>query len=74
MVNTWKDSVVPEGSQENKGSAVENYRPITCLPPMWKLMTGTIADECMNIWKMSICCQMNRKVVGEKVVVRKINY
>jgi hypothetical protein len=28
-----------------KGNAVENYRPITCLPLMWKLMTGTIADE-----------------------------
>ena len=28
-----------------KGNAVENYRPISCLPLMWKLMTGTIADE-----------------------------
>ena len=28
-----------------KGSAVENYRPITCLPLMWKLLTGMIAEE-----------------------------
>ncbi|XP_047488218.1 uncharacterized protein LOC125038695 [Penaeus chinensis] len=28
-----------------KGNAVENYRPITCLPLMWKLMTGIIADQ-----------------------------
>ena len=28
-----------------KGNAVENYRPITCLPLMWKLLTGMIAEE-----------------------------
>ena len=28
-----------------KGNAVENYRPITCLPLMWKLLTGVIAEE-----------------------------
>ena len=28
-----------------KGYAVENYQPITCLPVMWKLMTGVIADN-----------------------------
>ena len=28
-----------------KGSAASNYRPITCLPIMWKLLTGIIADE-----------------------------
>ena len=28
-----------------KGNAVENYRPITCLPMMWKLLTGIIAEE-----------------------------
>ena len=28
-----------------KGNAVENYRPITCVPLMWKLLTGLIAEE-----------------------------
>ena len=28
-----------------KGNAAENYRPITCLPLMWKLLTGMIAEE-----------------------------
>ena len=27
-----------------KGDAVENFRPISCLPLMWKLMTGIISD------------------------------
>eukprot|EP00794_Sanderia_malayensis_P014775 gene14775-biopygen11863 len=26
----------------SKGSAVDNYRPISCLPLMWKLMTGNV--------------------------------
>ena len=28
-----------------KGNAADNYRPITCLPLMWKLLTGVIAEE-----------------------------
>ena len=28
-----------------KGNAVENYRSITCVPLMWKLLTGVIAEE-----------------------------
>ena len=28
-----------------RGNAVDNYRPITCLPLMWKLLTGMIADN-----------------------------
>ena len=32
-----------------KGNVVDNYRPIYCLPLMWKLMTGVIAD---SVYKM----------------------
>lgn len=28
-----------------KGNVASNYRPITCLPLVWKLLTGIIADE-----------------------------
>ena len=31
-----------------KGNAVDNYRPITCLPQMRKLMTGVISEEMYN--------------------------
>ena len=31
-----------------KGNVAENYRPITCLPLMWKLLTGMIAEEMYN--------------------------
>ena len=29
---------------KSKGNLASNYRPITCLPLMWKLLTGVIAD------------------------------
>ena len=35
----------------SKGNAVDNYRPISCLPLMWKLLTGVIAEsmyECLE--------------------------
>ena len=28
-----------------KGTVASNYRPITCLPLMWKLLTGIFADK-----------------------------
>ena len=30
---------------KNKGNAASNYRPITCLPIMWKLLTGIISER-----------------------------
>ena len=30
---------------KGKGNLSSNYRPITCLPLMWKLLTGVIADQ-----------------------------
>ena len=30
---------------KSKGNAASNYRPITCLPLMWKLLTGVVADQ-----------------------------
>ena len=30
---------------KSKGKVASNYRPITCLPLMWKLLTGVITDQ-----------------------------
>ena len=32
----------------SKGNAIDNYRAISCLPLMWKLMTRTIAESISN--------------------------
>ena len=32
-------------SKGNRAIGLINYRPITCLPLMWKLLTGVIADQ-----------------------------
>ena len=33
---------------KNRGNVASNYRPITCLPLMWKLLAGVIADICTS--------------------------
>ena len=35
---------VLEVKDSTKGNVPSNYRPITCLPVMWKLLTGVIAE------------------------------
>ena len=43
MDDLWENSVVYK--RFKKGNAADNFRPISCLPVMWKLMTGTIAEH-----------------------------
>ena len=38
-----RTSLIPK--DKNKGNAASNYRPITCLPIMWKLLTGIISER-----------------------------
>ena len=33
---------------KEKGNIASNFRPITCLPLMWKLCTGITGDELYN--------------------------
>ena len=46
-VPTWmvKGRTVLIQKDPAKGKAVSNYRPITCLPLMWKLLTGIFAEK-----------------------------
>ena len=32
-------------NNKSKGNVSSNYRPITCLPLMWRLLTSVIADQ-----------------------------
>ena len=34
-----------EGNKHTHTHTASNYRPITCLPLMWELLTGVIADH-----------------------------
>ena len=36
---------VPCQKDPQKGNTANNYRPSTCLPLMWKLLTEVIAEE-----------------------------
>ena len=58
--------------EKEKGKASSNYRPITCLPLVWKLLTGVTAEKFMDFW-MQICYYLkNRKDAGENLEVQMI--
>ena len=46
-VQEWlcKGKTVLIMKDKEKGADVTNYRPITCLPIMWKVLTGVISDD-----------------------------
>ena len=42
------DRAVPCQKDQRKGNTADNYRSITCLTLIWKLLTGVIAEEMQN--------------------------
>ena len=47
FVPSWltKERTALLQKDKSKGNIARNYRPITCLPLMWKLLFGVIADQ-----------------------------
>ena len=60
FVTSWLIRQRPSLLQKDKskGNVASNYRTITCLPLMWKLLTGVIADQ--------ICAFTSREVVTRR--------
>ena len=56
---------------KSKGNVASNYRPITCLPIMWKLLIGIISERLYNylVETNTVPHQQNsckRKCIGTK--------
>ena len=43
FMTTGKTTLIQK--DPNKGTATNNYRPITCLPVMWKILTAQIREK-----------------------------
>lgn len=56
---------------KNKCPVPSNYRPITCLPTIWKLLTSIL---CVNILLIMICCFISRRVINRVVMEQWIIY
>ena len=64
---------------KEKGAAVDNYRPITCLPTTWKLITSIIAEEMYaHLEKQSLLpveqkgCRRNAQGTKDHLLVDKL--
>ena len=49
-----------------KGNSVDNYRPTSCLPFLWKLMTEVIADSMFRMLEESYILPGERKGCRKK--------
>ena len=58
-----------------KGKVVSNYRPITCLPLMWKLLTGIFAEKIYDHLLMNNLLPVEQKgYVGSVHGERRTSY
>ena len=56
---------------KSKGNIASNYRPITCLPLMWKLLLGVIVDQIYGHLDLQKLLQKEQK--GCRVRSRETN-
>ena len=47
--------------RQAKGKAASNYRPITCLLLVWKLLTGVIAEEIYGFLETNLLLPQEQK-------------
>ena len=50
---------------KSKGNIASNYRSITCLPSMWKLLSGVIADQIYGHYDQQKLLLKYRKDAGK---------
>ena len=75
MTIGWNVLLLKDKSKRN---GLSNYRPITCLPLMWKLITDIVADEIYNHRegndilpeKQKGCCR-NRRGAKDQLLINK---
>ena len=54
-----------------------NYRPITCLPIMWKVLTGIIAEDLHQHYQSSLSpdeqkvCRKERRGTKDQLVIHR---
>ena len=56
-----------------KGNTADNYRPITCVSLMWKLLTGVIAEEIYNYLEREKIYPEEQQDAKEQVTEQRIN-
>ena len=62
---------------ELKGNAVDNYRPISCLPSLWKLLTGIISEHLYRFLEEKILpkeqkgCKRNSRRTKDQLLLDK---
>ena len=56
-----------------KGNALANVRPITCLPLLWKLLTGILAEELYILSKQTYY-HGNKRDAEKEAEGQKTNY
>ena len=64
---------------QTKGNAVDNYCPISCLPLMWKLLTGTVSEHLYGFLekirryytKRKKDCKRNSRGTKDQVLLEK---
>ena len=58
--------LVVKDSTKGKVHVPSNYHPITCLPVMWKLLTGVIAEAIYQHEMTMRCYHGNRQAVQKE--------
>ena len=57
-----------------KGNLVSNFKSITCLPSIWKLLTGILAEELYEHLEKTNLLPWEKMNAEKEAKAQKINY
>ena len=69
--------IINSNNNNNNDYDVGNYRPITCLPIMWKVLTGIIAEDLHQHYQSSLLpdeqkgCRKERRGKKDQLVIHR---
>ena len=63
---TTKGGTILMQKDKENGKVASNYRPISCLPLVWKLLTGVIAEEIFGFLETNLLLPQEQKGFSRK--------
>ena len=64
---TKRRTILMQNRDKEKGKAASNYRPITCLPLVWKLLAGVNCGRRLWIFGYKFVIILRTKKMREKI-------
>lgn len=63
---------MPCAKEIEKGKTLSNFRPITCLPLVWKLLTAVLAEKMYMLSRELMGCRKGNRDTKDQLLINQM--